>query len=128
MFITDREDFDFKPLWKGKVRLQGTLIYQDSVVGLIVVPDGFEFDLASYGKISRSVFDKLGQSMRPAAVHDWLYGTQPVGVTRAQADMIYRDALILEGANAASAYSQWLGVRAGGWVFWNRRSKSKMLV
>jgi len=123
MFLTSRDDFDFKPLVKSRVMMQGALGYQDSVCGKILVPDEFICDLASYGRISRAIFDKIGQSMRPAVLHDYLYKHRPGDISRGCADRVYREALVLEGASLASAYTQWLGVRAGGWIAWNNHRK-----
>ena len=119
MFITPRSQFDFKPVGGGMVQLQGDLEYIDDKCGLITVPDGFVYDLASYGRVSRGIFDRLAQSMRPATVHDYLYEHQPPGVSRGDADRIYRDALALEGAGWLSRWVQWSGVRAGGWLWWD---------
>lgn len=122
MFKTSREEFDFRPAWNGRVMLQTALIYEDIVIGLITVNAGFDLDLASYGPISNAIFDKLGKSMRPATLHDFLYRNQPNGITRAEADRIYREALILEGSSKLSAWTQWTGVRVGGWMAWNEHA------
>ena len=129
MFVSPREDFDFKPLWGGLVQLQGNLFYIDRLIGPFYVPNNFQCDLASYKVVSKVLFDKLGDSMRPAVVHDWIYTTQPVDVSRADADRIFREALILEEVNPKVAWLQWAGVRAGGWVAWNthaRRNAKKL--
>lgn len=114
MFLTPMKEFDFRPLGKGRVRLQGSLEYLDAECGHIYVPHSFECDLASYGRVVRSIYDRLGHSMRPAFIHDFLYATKIKGISRKEADRIYREALHLEGANWASAWSQWLGVRTFG--------------
>lgn len=128
MFLSTRDEFDFKPLWKGLVQLQGNVTYIDIPLGeLLEIPDGFQCDLASYQIISKILFDKLGTSMRPAFVHDWVYTNQPEEISRAHADRIFKEALIHEGASAASAWSQWAGVRAGGWVAWDRHARRNAL-
>lgn len=118
MFITPREVFDFKPIGHSWVRLQTELEYLDSKCGHIYIPVGFECDLASYGKIVRSIFDRLGPSMRPAVVHDFLYAAKIKGISRSDADRIFREGLRLEGAGRVSAWTQWLGVRKAGWLFY----------
>lgn len=117
MFITPRELFDFKPIGNSRVRLQGDLEYLDNKCGHIYVPDGFECDLASYGRILRSIYDRLGPSMRPAVIHDFLYATKVKGISRADADRIFRHGLLLDGASKVSAWTQWIGVRKAGWLF-----------
>jgi hypothetical protein len=123
MFITTRDDFDFKPMWGGVVKLQGALHWKDPEHD-ILIPDAFLCDLASYKVISKIIFDKLGKSMRPAVLHDWLYRMQPEGVSRKVADDIFYEALLEEGYSKASAKAHWLGVRAGGWVAWNKHRKA----
>lgn len=125
MFLTSRDQFDFKPMWESTVMLQGEVVYEDREVGCVTVEDGFVFDLASYGRLGRAVFDRLDKSMRPAALHDWLYRNQPSHVSRGAADRIYREALLLEGESQLAVWTQWTAVRALGWVPWRKRAKAK---
>lgn len=118
MFLTSKDEFDFRPVWDGEVQLQGDIRYLDDTCGLIEVPDGFICDLASYFLISKVIFSKLGKSMRAAFVHDYLYRHQPEGVSRTHADRIFYEALLEDGMSKVAARTHWLGVRAGGWLSW----------
>ena len=134
-FVTARKDFDFQPVGSGLIKLQGDLIYQDKKCGVIRVPDGFVCDLASYPRLARPFFDRLGDSMRPAVVHDFLYNQRPTfsyqvrtpkgdtitkqkPVGKANADRIFRQALKEDGSSAPSRWASWLGVAIGGWYAW----------
>jgi hypothetical protein len=117
VFVTPRSLFDFRPLEGSKVQLQWALGYKDGDI-LIEVPDGFICDLASYPRLGRALFDRLGKSMRPSVVHDYLYREGPDGFARADADRIFREGLKLEGASWAECWASWLGVRIGGWLWW----------
>lgn len=123
-FLTTRQDFDFQPLGKGKIRLQHDLVYYDAVDKQeIRVPAGFECDLASYPHLARPFFDRLGDSMRPAIVHDWLYERRgkigpKVIYSKAASDRVLRDALKDEGAGWLSRWATWTGVAVGGWFAW----------
>ena len=117
-FITVRSEFDFKPLGEGLVQLQGKLEYQDYKCGTITVPDGFKFDLASYPRLARPFFDRLGKSMRSACVHDYLYEQKPKGIKKSDADRIFREALKQDSASGLQRWSSWLGVAIGGWWAW----------
>ena len=59
--------------------------------GPIVVPQGFETDLASVPRQVWHRFPRWGPWSGAAIVHDWLYRTKPNGVDRIQADRVFRD-------------------------------------
>lgn len=86
---------------------------------VLTIPKGWVTDLASIPHMFQNIMDVNGRSRQPALLHDWLYNVQDH--TREFADEQLRRALILYGASEASARVYWLGVRAGGWVPWNRR-------
>ena len=50
------------------------------------VPAGFETDFASVPRAFWSVFPPYGPYTKSAVLHDWLYVTQPAGVSRKDAD------------------------------------------
>lgn len=118
-FKSSIENFDFKPLKGSKIRLQSPLTYYDKKLKQsFTVPVGFVCDLASYPAPVRAIFDRLGDSMRPAVVHDWMYRIGPDNVTRADADRIFRHGLKEEGASWFECWASWAGVRLGGWKWW----------
>ena len=126
-FVTGRDHFDFKPLGCGLVMLQGDVVLLDHKCGKITVPSGFVCDLASYPRLARPFFDRLGKSMRGAVVHDYLYEVKPEyvdshGQTRRMgkfdADRIFRDALREERVRPLGRWLSWAGVAVGGWWAW----------
>lgn len=86
----------------------------------LTVPKGFITDLASIPRALRNILSVTGKSRRASVPHDWLYCAKKT--TRAEADEFLRLALICEGMSAFAARTYWLGVRAGGARYWNRRS------
>lgn len=86
-----------------------------------VVPKGFITDLASIPRLLRSVYDINGKSRQAAVLHDFCYCQQ--AVTRAEADSLFLEALESLGIGWATRWSMYLGVRSGGWIYWNKRAK-----
>ena len=85
----------------------------------IVVPAGFVTDLASIPRPARALISPNGASRRAAVLHDWLYCLR--AGTRSEADALFLEALEAEGVGWITRRTMWLAVRAGGWVYWNRR-------
>lgn len=103
-----------------KWRLEVPLRWEAPDIDL-TIPKGWVTDLASIPRMFQNVMDVDGLSRCPAILHDWLYNAQ--FTTREFADEQLRRALILYGESAAAARVYWLGVRAGGWLPWNRRMR-----
>lgn len=85
----------------------------------LAVPAGFITDLASIPTMLRPFLSPTGKSRRPAIAHDFLYSSNLW--SRRDADEFLRVALILEGVSIHTARLYWLGVRAGGWRYYNKR-------
>ena len=86
------------------------------------VPRGAETDFSSIPWFGRFLV-RWSKVDVAGVVHDWLYGTG--GTTRAEADEIWR-LIALAGehhANAVQARVGWLGLRAFGWIVWDRYRK-----
>ncbi len=116
-FETPREEFDVIPLGRGHVQLETDIVYYDEKAGKrYVVHNGFICDLASYPRLARPFFDRLGNSMRPAVLHDYMYAEKPC--SKATADRIFREALKEDGAGWLSRWVSWAGVAVGGWLAW----------
>lgn len=103
----------------GEWVLTATLTYRSASGGFYHVPARFVTDLASIPGIARPVIDQNGLSRRPAVLHDFLYCIKHG--TRSEADALFLEALQAEGVGAIARYTMWLAVRAGGWLYWNRR-------
>lgn len=85
----------------------------------VVVPVGFITDLASIPWIVEFLF--LSDDTRKAAVvHDWLYCENTL--SRKECDDLFYEALIESGVNKQHALAMWIGVRVGGWLYYNKRS------
>jgi hypothetical protein len=84
-----------------------------------VAPRGFITDLASIPRLLRALFDINGLSRAPAVLHDFLYCIHYT--TRAEADALLLEALEAAGVGWATRWSMYLGVRSGGWMYWNKR-------
>lgn len=87
---------------------------------VITVPAGFVTDLASIPSPFRPVLDRNGKSRKPAVLHDWRYCLK--AGTRADADALFLEALKAEGVSLVERWAMYLGVRAGGWLYWNKRT------
>jgi len=96
--------------------------YQSDLAGRIfTVPVGFFTDFASVPRLG-IVYAMLGdRAHQPAVVHDWLY--YAAITTRALADDVLMEAMVLLGLPWFQRYPIWWGVRAGGWVAWNKHRK-----
>lgn len=87
----------------------------------IRVPQGFVFNGLSVPPPFTLLIPRSHPSILPAAaLHDWLYAARPV--SRAAADAILFDALIVLRTPVIWAWAIWFAVRAGGWAFWYSRA------
>lgn len=102
----------------------------DPASGVYVdIPAGFLTDLASIPRVLRSIVPVHGKGNAAAVVHDYLYRfpcfrttaeTTPVQLSRAECDGAFYEALRVLGCPRLRARVMHTGVRAGGWVGWNR--------
>lgn len=91
------------------------------------IPKGFRCDLSSVPLLFRSIAAEWWRSARAGTLHDGLYRFFEIWlVPRAEADTIYRRALILDDVHWFVARSMWFAVRAGGWFAWRRHRKTPM--
>lgn len=120
MFQTPLDLRVFEP---GEWVVLSDLIYQAEPGGpMLTVPRGFITDLASIPRSLRAVFDVNGRSRAAAVLHDYLYCTQPAaGLSRARCDELFREALATCGVGTVERSMMWVGVRAGGWLYWRKR-------
>ena len=86
----------------------------------ITVPIGFQYDKGSVPRIAWPLMPRDDRSGVIAyQVHDWLYFTAET--TRKEADQIMYELLRLGGMGWIRAQSAYRAVRAGGWLYWNKR-------
>ena len=92
-------------------RLLAPFSYLDPNHGLVLVPAGFVTDFASVPRWPLT-FALLGQYGHAASVlHDYLYATG--GLSRSEADQVFRNALRSSGIARWRAWLMWVGVRVG---------------
>lgn len=113
-------EIEDRPEWW---RLYTPLVYTTSWGFTVVVPEGFETDLASIPKRFRSVFQVNGRHRRAAVVHDYLY-RHAIG-TRTLADAVFRDAMAETGVPLVERNIMWAAVRFGGSLYWDADNKGK---
>ena len=97
--------------------------YSEMLNSLIIVPTGFQTDLASVPRFPL-VFDVWGaRAHRESVIHDYLYcvGAFP-DVTYAQANQIFLEAMKSRGVHWYIRWPMYLAVCAGGWFHWKKRS------
>jgi hypothetical protein len=88
----------------------------------IVVPPAYVTDFASMPLIARWIIPPFGRHAIAAVVHDWLYSVgQPD--RRAEADDIFRDALIELEVGAARVQAMHAAVRSFGGNAWDRAER-----
>lgn len=99
------------------------LIYSSDVLDMyIIVPRGFVTDFASVPRLPFAylIFGGVGHSA--AVIHDWLYSPKSgKGVTRAEADEVFHEALVVCGISKWRAWMMWMGVRGMGWKFFKAK-------
>jgi len=108
---------------------------------VIRIPVGFETDFASIPRPLRILFQVNGKHRLSALLHDWLYrcgghldvdqafheeaaialvGKKHIIYTRKDADLLFYTDMRAAGVGRLKAWSMYPGVRAFGWMFWNK--------
>jgi hypothetical protein len=81
---------------------------------VIKVPEGFQTDFASVPRLPLAYLLFGGVARRAAVVHDFLYRNS--GISRSDADAIFREAMEASGIDWFRRSSMWAGVRLFGWT------------
>jgi len=85
------------------------------------VPEGFQTDLASVPGFVRTFNPVNGHHLQPAIVHDYIFRTKIVRVTKAEADRMFYDGMLAQGTPRYRARYMYAGVRVfGGSSYANR--------
>ena len=79
-------------------------------------------DLASIPKLIRTLFPIDGRHVRAAILHDAMYRWYSP-FNRAEADWLFYTMMMQDGVPRWRAELMYQGVRAGGWMTWNRYHK-----
>jgi len=77
--------------------LEERLVYQSDLIGLVIVPAGFDTDLASIPRIFQSLVPKVDHHMLPAIVHDYL--VRLPDFNRRMADKVFLEAMRVKNVN-----------------------------
>jgi hypothetical protein len=88
----------------------------------IVVSPAYVTDFASMPRIARWIIPPFGRHAIAAVVHDWLYSVGQPGL-RAEADGIFRDALMELQVGAARVQAMHAAVRAFGGEAYDRAAR-----
>jgi hypothetical protein len=100
--------------------VRAPLVWDDPKHGRIVVPPGFDTDLASIPTMAQGIpgFQPTGLSRKPAVLHDWLYAC--ADRPRMACDAAFYDALLAEGVPEPVARIYYKAVRVFGGESWRR--------
>lgn len=82
---------------------------------------GMPFDGASIPRMFRGLYDQFsGRWAEGAVIHDALYlGHGGDKLTRAESDLVFREALMANGVPAYRAWIMYAAVRVGGSIAWD---------
>lgn len=109
----EREGADY---WRLNKQLR--FMYSvDGSVRTITVPAGFELDFASIPVFAQCWFKRHGRYSAASAIHDWLYHNK-LG-TRADADKIFLEAMVVLKVPRWKRNLFYRAVRIGGGMYWN---------
>ena len=102
-----------------KWKLLSSFYYDDArYQEIIEVPSNFVTDFASIPRALWSIIPPTGQYGKAAVIHDWLYqnkGKMPdKQYTRAEADLVFRDAMAVLGVGGYKRQTMYLAVRSFG--------------
>lgn len=125
-FLSPLKDFDItihikSGCWNGR-----DWVLQKSIDCIIngkelTIPAGFVTDCGSIPRIFRSQLDRMGKSLRAFVLHDYIYRTRSVKISRSVADTALRILSIADGESFAAAKWIYRGVRIGGYFSYKKR-------
>ncbi len=111
-----------------KWELRRAFTYTTDAGELVSVPAGFVTDLASVPRALWWLYPPFGRYTRAAVIHDWLYREGRIGrrpITRAEADEIFRQAMLDGKVPAYRARILWAAVRVGAGGTWARYRRAQ---
>lgn len=103
--------------------LHSPLTYYTEAGEFITAPAGFKTDLASIPRPIQVLLPPIGRYDRAAVIHDLLYTTHAVenrAISKAEADDIFLEALLVCKVNKIKAYSMYLAVSLFGYSSWRK--------
>jgi len=108
--------------WNGRdYRLNNPLFYEADDGTIYNVPKGFITDGASIPRIFWRIYLPYGLYIEAAVLHDYLYRTETVNVTRKQSDDLMEEAMIWCKVNIVDRKTIHIMVRTFGWSAFKKR-------
>mgnify|MGYP003626607069 CR=1 FL=1 len=121
-FITDLKEFACIPyvrknVWDGEHWITLTeLVVRLEDGARLVIPSGFVTNFGSIPKITKSILERMGKSLRAFVVHDWLYSKQlSIHYKQRVCDKILYDLSREDGESWWDAQMINKGLSVGGW-------------
>ena len=91
------------------------LVYFSDMIGEVIVPEGFETDLASVPRLPIIYLMWGARVHREAIVHDYLYRSDSCPlVKRSVANSVFLEAIKSRGSRSTISYPMYWGVCIGG--------------
>lgn len=107
-------------------RLRNAMAFYSAVHDRSVwIPGDFICDLTSVPRLFWSIFPPTGKYERAAVLHDWLYWAQIEGISRAMADAMFLEAMIVSRVGYFTRTTIYRAVRLGGGSAWKNNAKAK---
>jgi hypothetical protein len=105
----------------------GLLFHRDFGQGdyRIDVPAGFETDFASVPQLFWNILPPCGSYGKAAVIHDAIYRTATLPITRAEADAIFLEAMTFLGVGWFTRTIMYIGVRIFGASSYTPRRQEK---
>ena len=114
------QDLGYTPRGKAVYRLLSPLVFNDGTQE-IIVPEGFETDLASVPRVPIAYMTWGDRAHREAVLHDYLYSIGAVpDLSREACDELFRQAMISRGNPSWVYQPMYWGVRLAGWNFYKK--------
>jgi len=108
--------------------LRSRLVYMSDIAGMIIVPAGFQTDLASVPRLPFTYAFFGGRAHREAVLHDYLYRTDSnPNVSFMDANRVFFEAMATRGKPAYISYPMFWGVCAGGLPSYHKREVRAVL-
>ena len=98
--------------WYFSVHEAFTVRWKDKT---LMIPKGFETDLASIPTILQSIIPLVGNHLQAAIVHDLCYRAK-VGISKNDADEMFYDSMRDLGVGWLKAQTMYRAVRMFGWL------------
>lgn len=109
-------------------QLDQDLIFQSDILGIIVVPAGFQTDFASVPRIPIAYALYGNRAHRESVIHDLLYrkDARPYA-TLSEANRVFLEAMTVRNKPAYVRYPMYAAVCAGGWTAFHKHTVKEAL-